>query len=113
MKAEGTLAIGAMLSGVLASACCIAPIGLALLGASGAAFASRFEPFRPYLLLMSYTLLAGAFFLARRSRVPSCSGEDGCVARRSSLPRPWPLWLAAVLVVLTSTYPWYAPYLFP
>jgi hypothetical protein len=43
VKAQGATVFGSVISGVLASACCIGPLVFALLGISGAAFAHRFD----------------------------------------------------------------------
>ena len=54
MRAERVAVTGSVVNGILASACCIGPLVFALLGISGATFAQRFEPFRPYLLPVTY-----------------------------------------------------------
>ena len=66
MKTQGVTLAGSVIGGILASVCCIGPLVLALLGISGAAFAQRFEPLRPYLLIATYALLAGAFYSTYR-----------------------------------------------
>lgn len=63
MRARGATLAGSVLSGALASACCLGPLVLTLLGVSGGAIAHRFEPLRPYLLVGAYGLLAAAFAL--------------------------------------------------
>ena len=55
MRAQAATLGGSVVSGILASACCLGPLVLSLLGVSGAAFAQRFEPFRPYLLMLRDT----------------------------------------------------------
>ena len=54
MKTQGVTLAGSVIGGILASVCCIGPLVFALLGISGAAFAQRFEPLRPYLLVATY-----------------------------------------------------------
>lgn len=56
MRASTATMAGSVISGVLASACCIGPVVFALLGISGAAAVQRFEPLRPYLLGATYLL---------------------------------------------------------
>jgi mercuric ion transport protein len=51
MKAQGVTLAGSVIGGILASLCCIGPLVFALLGISGAAFAQRFAPLRPYFLV--------------------------------------------------------------
>ena len=50
MKRRAAALAGSVVGGLLASACCLVPLAFVLLGISGAAFAQRFEPLRPYLL---------------------------------------------------------------
>jgi hypothetical protein len=66
MRARGAALAGSVVSGALASACCIGPLVLTLLGVSGGALAHRLEPLRPLLLVSTYGLLTGAFSLTYR-----------------------------------------------
>lgn len=70
---------GSALVAVLASSCCvpvIAPLIVAVLGASGAAWAAGLKPYSPYLLLGSLALLLFGLWTVYRPR-PACSSE-GC-----------------------------------
>ena len=70
---KGPLAAsGSALAGIAASACCIGPLVLSLLGVSGAAFAQRFEPLRPYFLVATYALLGAAFYLTYGPAKAAC-----------------------------------------
>lgn len=111
MRVEKFAAAGSVLSGILASACCIGPLVFALLGVSGAAFAQRFEPLRPYLLMLTYALLGGAFTLAYRPQPEACGPDGACERPRANRFGKAILWVAAVVVLLATTFPWYAPYL--
>ena len=112
MKAQSATVLGSVIGGVLASACCIGPLVLALLGISGAAFARRFEPFRPYLLVLTYGLLGAAFYLAYRPVTAECGPGEACEMPRTNRAGMVALWIAAVVVVLTTTFPLYSVYLF-
>ncbi|PYQ47791.1 MAG: hypothetical protein DMF78_22810 [Acidobacteria bacterium] len=68
MKAQGVTLLGSVIGGILASVCCIGPLVFALLGISGAAFAQRFEPLRPYLLVATYALLGWSVLLHLQAR---------------------------------------------
>ena len=111
MRVERAAAAGSVMSGILASACCIGPLVFALLGISGAAFAQKFEPFRPYLLVVTYALLGGAFYLTYRPRQPACGPGDACANPRKNRFDRATLWVAAIVVILATTFPWYAGYL--
>lgn len=102
---------GSMAGGMLASACCIGPVVFAILGVSGAAFAHRLEPLRPYLLVLSYALLASAFYLTYRTKEPACGPGEECELPRVNRAGKAMLWIAAVVVVLSTSFPWYAEYL--
>jgi len=80
------------------------------MGISGAAFAHRFEPFRPYLLVVTYGLLGGAFYLTYRPQAVCGPGEACDTPRANRLGRLM-LWIAAIVVALATAFPWYAQYL--
>jgi mercuric ion transport protein len=112
MKASSATMAGSVISGILASACCIGPLLLAFLGISGAAFARVFEPFRPYLLVVTYALLGGAFYIAYRPQKPACGPGEACQMPKTNRLGTAMLWIAAIVVVLTTAFPWYSQYLF-
>jgi mercuric ion transport protein len=112
MKAQSATAFGSVVSGVLASACCIGPLVFALLGISGAALARRFEPFRPYLLVLTYGLLGAAFYVAYRPVKADCGPGEACEMPRANRAGVLALWIAAAVVVLTTAFPLYSVYLF-
>ena len=99
------------MGGILASACCIGPLLFASLGISGAAFAHRLEPLRPYLLVVTYGLLAGAFYLTYRLQATACEPASSCEMPRTNRFGRTLLWFAALTVLLVTSFPWYAEYL--
>jgi len=111
MNVERATAAGSVLTGILASACCIGPLVFALAGVSGAAFAHRFEPLRPYLLVLTYALLGGAFYLTYRSQPTACAPDGTCEMPRTNRVSRAMLWIAAMIVILATAFPWYAEYL--
>lgn len=111
MRVERAAAAGSALSGILASVCCIGPLVFALLGISSAAFAQKFEPLRPYLLVVTYALLGGAFYLTYRPQQADCGPGVACESPRTNRFGKAMLWIAAIVVVLATTFPWYAGYL--
>lgn len=112
MRAQGATLVGSVVGGVLASVCCIGPLVFALLGISGAAFAHRFEPFRPYFLVLTYGLLSAAFYLSYRPGKAECGPGAACEMPRANRAGKLMLWIAAVVVVLTTAFPLYSIYLF-
>lgn len=111
MRVDRMATAGSVVSGILASACCIGPLVLGLLGISGAAFAQRFEPFRPYLLVVTYALLGGAFYFSYRPQHAACGPGAACEMPRVNRFGKAMLWIAATVVVLATAFPWYAQYL--
>lgn len=69
------LVSGSIIAAVFASLCCIGPLVFIGFGIGSVAFFSRFDAFRPYLILASVLLLVPAFYLAYRKREVNC--EDG------------------------------------
>ena len=102
---------GALVSAALASACCLGPLVLTLLGISGAAAATRLGPVSPYFQALSLLLLAGAFYLAYRPARPCGPGEACSLPAASRWGRTL-LWVAAPVVLLLVGFPWYSQYLF-
>ena len=112
MKAQGVTLLGSVIGGIPASVCCIGPLVFALLGISGAAFAQRFEPLRPYLLVTTYALLAGAFYSTYRPGQAECGPGEACELPRANRVGEIMRWIATAVVVLTTAFPRYSVYLF-
>lgn len=112
MRSTKPALAGALVSGVFASACCIGPLVFGLLGLSGAAFAQRFEPARPLLLAASYLLLAWAFRAEWRASRVDCGPGEACERPATRRVGRTMLGLAALVVLLVTTFPWYSAYLF-
>lgn len=103
--------VGAALTTVVAGACCasaaLAPLIVAVIGASGAAWAAGLKPYTWYLLGGSFALLAGAFWVVYRPQ-PACPVPEDPNFRDRWLPRLvrpvlWfsaALWMASLFVRL-------------
>ncbi len=105
---------GAALSSLAASACCIGPLILALLGVGGAGLLVKFEPYRPLFMVATAALLAAGFFFAyRRAPAASATGvECDCPAPQARRAGKVSLWIATVVVAGFLAFPYLAPYLF-
>ena len=97
-----------LLAAVVASFCCILPIvfavgGFAIIGAS-----AFFESLRPYLLAVTFGLLAVGFYFAYRKPKQAC--EPGAACERPAVSRSGRigLWIATALVVLFAAFPYYS-----
>ncbi len=102
------LTAGAVLSAVLASACCWLPLLLLAFGVSAVGVSAAFEKFRPLFLGIAAILLGGGFYFAYFRRQECGSGGD------CSMPNPRlkrfnraMLWIATVAVVAFAFFPSY------
>jgi mercuric ion transport protein len=93
--------IGAVTAAIAASACCLVPAALAVVGVSGAGFAARFTPYRTYFMIASAIALAVGFWLAYRREADACGCE---VPRRRRAARVG-LWSTTLLTATLAAYP--------
>ena len=95
--------IGGIAAALAASACCLVPAILAIVGVSGAGVASTLAPLRPYFLVATAIALGAGFWFAYR---PSRPVDDcGCGTPKG---RRWSrvgLWLSTVLIIGIAGYP--------
>ena len=92
---------GAITAALAASACCLIPAVLALVGASGAGFAARFAPYRMYFLTATGIALALGFWLVYRPQENDC----GCAVPRRRTAARVGLWITTILAVGAAAYP--------
>lgn len=99
--------VGAIVAAVAASACCLVPAGLALVGVSGVGFAVAMEPYRHVFLGLTAIALSIGFYVTYRT--PPVTTAIACDCER---PRPRAaraaraiLWSSAVVAVLLAVYP--------
>jgi mercuric ion transport protein len=91
--------IGSIISGLIASLCCIGPLVFVVLGLSGAVFFAKLEQFRWLFGTVALGFLVLGFFFAYRGGA-ECSPGTSCAInpKRRKLNRVI-LWIAAILVV--------------
>ncbi len=105
------LAIGSVLTAAAASACCLGPIVLSVVGAGAlSATATKLEAVRPYFLGLTVVLLVLGFYHAYRPAGDICRA-DGTCAPSSKRSARLVLWIATVVVVLLAAFPWYSAWL--
>lgn len=101
--------VGAIISGIVASACCIGPVVLSVLGVSGAGLFSKFESYRSYFIGVTVVLLGAAFYLTYRNKEVIC--EDGtCKIKSAGRWNKIALWCATMLVAFFLAFPYLKPY---
>jgi mercuric ion transport protein len=93
--------VGAVTAAIAASACCLVPAALALVGVSGAGFAAKFAPYRIHFLVATALALAIGFWFAYRPQKDDC----GCAAPRSRKAARVGLWITTLLTVALAAYP--------
>lgn len=78
--------------------CCVGPWAVTILGMSGAIAMARWEPARPYILVVALALLAWAFWRTYGPPRKKLCAAGLCPPR----PSPWlqlGLWLALLMVI--------------
>ncbi|MFZ0031262.1 MAG: hypothetical protein WAK84_05265 [Candidatus Cybelea sp.] len=100
------LGTGAALTAGVASACCVgpalAPVFLAVLGASGLATVSGLRPFTPWLLAGSALMLGFSFWSSYRR--PPCAESIALPISRAVHVARVVTWLAATLWIISAAY---------
>ena len=101
-------AAASVVTAVVASACCIGPVVLVLLGAGafGASLASL-ERYRPIFLTVTTAFLAFAFYTAYRP-TEDCDVCESSTRRRGRII----VWIAAFIVTALVAFPYYVRFLF-
>jgi mercuric ion transport protein len=105
------LAVGGIVGAVLASSCCIVPLVLVTLGASGAWIGNLtlLEPYKPYLVVVTLAFLAGGFWHVYFRAKSQCTDGGYCARPQSALITKSVLWVATIIVALAMTLQWWAP----
>ncbi len=102
-------AVAAVFTGLLASACCIGPLALAILGIGGAGLLVKFEPYRPYFMTFTFLLLGAGFYFAYfRKPAVAEGGVDACGCEKPKQNK-WGkvmLWVATVIAVVSMISPY-------
>src|SRR5437016_4661122 len=106
-KLTGLTVAGAVVSGLLASVCCIGPLLLAVLGIAGAGLLARCEVYRPVFTAATFALLGAGFWLAYRKPKAVEGDACGCEYPKANRLGRVVLWIAAVVAVVF----WASPYI--
>jgi len=103
---------GSVVAAVAASACCLGPVLLSLVGAGAfGAAAVRLEPLRPMFLAFTGALLAGGFYVTYRRPSGVTCGPDGACSPASNRKARILLGVATIAVILLVTFPYYVNWL--
>ena len=108
---NGLLATGAIVGAILASACCVVPLLLVMIGISGAWISNltALEPFKPYVAAVTLGLIGLGFWRVYFQPKPACVEGSYCARPQSALITKSALWIGAAITLLAITINWWAP----
>lgn len=100
--------VGAIISAVLASLCCVGPFVLVMLGVSGAWIGNlrTFEPYRPLFILIALGFLVAGFYRVYRKEAEVCEPGSICEIPQTKKVGKVVLWGATVFVVFLLILPY-------
>lgn len=107
--ASSVSAVSAFFS-VLPLSCCVFPLVLSFLGASGLAFASALTPYRPYFIGLTVSSLVAAFYFTHRPE-KDCGPDEACAPPRRRRFQVVFLWVVTALVFILLVFPYVVPFL--
>jgi len=104
------LLIAGILSAIGASICCVGPLVLLALGASGASIGSltALEPYRPIFIGLTLLFLGSAFYRLYLAR-PACLRESTCANPHALKRQRFGFWIVVVVALGLIAAPWVAP----
>jgi mercuric ion transport protein len=105
------LAAGGLLGAVLASACCVGPLLLLMIGVSGAWISNltALEPYKPLFALAALGFVGLGFRHVYGRQQQACDDGTYCAKPAFSRVTHVVLWLSVCLVALALTINWWAP----
>ena len=109
-KSRGWILAGVVLSALGASACCILPVAVALLGVGSAALAARLEPLRPPRWAPSALPLGPGVYRAYQPL--ECAPGEACAVPPARRRFRIVLWVVTAVALALVTFPYYASWLF-
>ena len=99
---------GAIASAFLASACCIGPLVLGLLGLGGAGLLVKLEAYRPYFTAATAVALGAGFWLTYRKPRPAAGDACACELPGSNRIARILLWVVTVIALAFWGFPYVA-----
>ena len=108
-SSKGTLIAG-LIAGITASACCIGPLVLLMLGISGSWIGNltALEPYRPITIGITLLFLGLAF--RKLYLVPQrCATDVPCAQPANLRKQRIVFWLITTVVTAAIAFPWYSP----
>lgn len=112
MNAKQSL-LASALAAIGASACCVLPLVLLMLGIGGAWVAqlTKLEPYRPLFVLVTLIFLVLAW--RKLYRTPQvCAADQPCADDRIIARQRTLFWLSVLPLSALLVFPWFAPYFY-
>ena len=103
--------VGSLVGAVAASSCCMLPLILFTVGASGAWIGTlvRLAPFQPYFIAVTIASLGWGYWLVYRSRRIGCAGGQACNRSTAGRFANSALVLSTALVILAIGFNFLIP----
>ena len=101
----------AILAAIAASVCCVGPLVLLALGVGGAWVGNltALEPFRPYLMALTFLFLGYAFYrIYRKPKAEECEPGSYCANPKSDRINKISLWSVTFVVLVLFAIPYVA-----
>lgn len=107
------LMVGGVLAALGASSCCVLPLALFGVGASGAWIGNltALAPYQPVFVAAALALLAVGFWRVYRQPQTTCAEGSTCARPGTNRVAKTGLWAATVLVFAAVAFPYAAPFL--
>ena len=110
-RKRSVAATGSVIGAVLASSCCIGPLVLITLGASGAWIGNltALKAYQPVFVVVTLSFLGFGFWQVYGKAKPDCADGSNCATPTSNLIVKGALWIATILVALALSIDLWAP----
>lgn len=110
-RRQAWLAAGGVLGALASSSCCILPVVLFSLGASGAWLGnlSALSPYQPIFVAITLGFLASGFWVVYRRPKAACDESVACTRGASGRSVKAALWAATLVVAAALAFPYVAP----
>jgi mercuric ion transport protein len=113
-RKRNVAATGGVIGAVLASSCCIAPLVLITLGASGAWIGNltALKAYQPVFVPVTLAFLGFGFWQVYGKSKQSCDADSYCASPASDRLIKTVLWFATVLVAVALSVDLWAPFFY-
>jgi mercuric ion transport protein len=110
-RTQRLLTLGGTLGALAAASCCVVPLALFALGASGAWVANltRLAPYHAYFIAATLVCLGGGYWLVYRSAKRACAEGEVCARQLPNRVVKIGLVFSTILVITALTTDFIAP----